>query len=73
MVSEFVAKPKLSELLLRMKIEMKMAFLQNPNIFEIKIGVKKKCINGMWQMAQRSPAQNLGRKCLFGRKIRVRM
>ena len=46
---------------------------QNANIFETKIGAKKKCINSMEQMAQRSPMPNLGRKCLFGREIRLRM
>ena len=39
---------------------MKMAFLQNTNISETKKGAKKKCINGMQQMAQRSPVQKLG-------------
>ena len=54
-------------------IQMKMAFLQNTNIFKTKIGAKKKCINSMEQITQRLPVPNLGQKCLFGREIRLRM
>ena len=43
------------------------------NIFEMKLGVKKKCINGMEQMAQGLPVQNLGCKCSFGQEILPRM
>ena len=34
-------------MMIRMEIQMKMAFLWNTNISEMKIGAKKKCINGM--------------------------
>ena len=53
-----------------MKIQMKMAFLQNTNI-SAKKGVEKKCLNGMEQMTQRSCVQTLGRKCLSGSEIRL--
>ena len=42
------------------EIQMKMAFLQNMSISEMKKGAKKKCINSMEQIDQRLPVPNLG-------------
>ena len=38
-------------IMIRMEIQMKTAFFWITNISETKIGAKKKCINGMEQMA----------------------